>query len=666
MTILFLKLRERWSKRASKIIKMKRKISIIIFTFISCILAACAQTEKTDVEVSETIEIIEQEPSTEITTEVKENYPILLTTTLTTQIDFAIESEDIFCIYDGEKYGYMKLSGEEVTDYIYEAAFPFSEGLACVMSDGKYGFIDTDGKEAIPFIYEDAAPFSEGLAYFSTEDTYGFMTKNGETAFYLDCDSVSSFQEGLAYFSIDGKYGYIDKNGEIVIAPVYSDVDYFKNGIAFVNIDGYKGAINAKGEEVIPVIYDHIRWNEDYIIAEAGEEKEYYLVNGDHVSKTSYESVQTEENGEVIEKIKSTYDYVGNFYHGRAEVCDGTYYGVVDEQGELLIPLEHSDVRVFEDGSYLLDNELLYNYDHELIYHATTRSPSLSGDFYEIEQDDGLLLIDKNGQTVLSVAFEYNTHDIYGDYSNYVLTQYDGTDQILIISNQDDIDLSDILLKNSITPRIELYWKATHGKSIEIENDNKEVTQTRQFASWCKDNYIKKARLYDIDNSGVPILYCYEEPVISYICAMSESSLCSIEDEHLKLLVTGYECGGTARGDYVCFWREQESGEVLIGYQGAAGGFGGYAGYGAAFGYETGEKQEKYSYQYIWQVTGNYAQEELLENAELFYDENDMPYTKENIQSAEMVSEYLIDDERVAVEEYQNAYRQYVYMDLFQ
>ena len=651
---------------------MKRKLSIIIFTFISCILSACAKAEETHVEVSENIERetiesenIEQESSTEIIIEEELPYPILLTTTLTTRIDFAIESEDIFCIYDGEKYGYMKLTGEEITDYIYEAAFPFSEGLACAMLDGKYGFIDTDGKEAIPFIYENAAPFSEGLAYFSAEDTYGFMTKDGETAFYLDCDSVSSFREGLAYFSIDGKYGYIDKNGEIAIEPVYSDADYFKNGIAFVNIDGCKGAINTKGEEVIPVIYDHIYWNENYIITETGAEKEYYLVNGDHVSKTSDESVQAEENGEILEKLKSTYDYVGNFYHGRAEVFDGTYYGVVDEQGELLIPLEHSDVRVFEDGSYLLDNELLYNYDHELIYHATTRSPSLNGDFYEIEQDEGLLLIDKNGQTVLSVAFEYNTHDIYGDYSNYVLTQYDGTDQILIISNQDDIDLSDILLKNSITPRIELYWKATYGENIEIENDNQEVTQTQQFTSWCKDNYIKKARLYDAENSGVPILYCYEKPVISYMCAMSESSLCSIQDDHLKLLVTGYECGGTARGDYVCFWREQESGEVLIGYKGAAGGFGGYAGYGAAFNYESGEKQEKYSYQYIWQTIGNYEQEELLENAELFYDDNDVPYTQETIQSAEYVNEYLINDERVTVEEYQNAYRQYVYMDLF-
>lgn len=141
------------------------------------------ETESTEMEISENIE----------NDTTLENHPVLVTPTLTSNIEFVIESEDIFCIYNGEKYGYMKQTGEEITDYIYDMAYPFSEGLACAILDGKYGFIDTNGAEAIPFIYEDAAPFCEGLAYFSTKEEYGFITKDGNIAFYLDCDSVSSF-----------------------------------------------------------------------------------------------------------------------------------------------------------------------------------------------------------------------------------------------------------------------------------------------------------------------------------------------------------------------------------------------------------------------------------------------------------------------------------------
>lgn len=30
-------------------------------------------------------------------------------------------------------------------------------------------------------------------------------------------------------------------------------------------------------------------------------------------------------------------------------------------------------------------------------------------------------------------------------------------------------------------------------------------------------------------------------------------------------ILAGYESGGSSRGDYVCLWRDKETGEVLIG-----------------------------------------------------------------------------------------------------
>lgn len=670
-----------------KLVKMKRRKKILLTTSVLmfCMFYGCAgkeetpsetvveerSIEETNIEETECIEIAssEENNSIEVMNGAESKYPILLTPTLTSNIEFALKSEEIFCIYDGQKYGFMKQTGEEITDYIYDMAYPFSEGFACVMMNGKYGFIDTDGQEVIPFIYEDAAPFSEELAYFSIEEEYGFMTKDGDVAFYLDCDSVSSFQEGLAYFSIDGKYGYITKEGKIFIEPKYNDADYFKDGVAFVNKDGYKGAINSRGEEIIPVIYDDIYRSEERIIAITGDEKEAYNLSG---VKTSQEDGKTQnsnrENTEQIEELESIYDYVGNFCNGRAEVYDGTNYGIVDENGNIVVPLGYENVRVFDDGSYFKKNgyTYLYNYEQELIYKSTTDDISLNGEFYVVEYNDKIVLLSKKGATILSVDYEYAFHHIYMDYKNYVLSNTTKQDHILILEENTNADLSEVLLKNAITPRIEIYWKTTHGKSVAIETDDKEVREVQQFDSWCEYNYIKKARLYDFGHSGTPLLYCYEKPTISFVCAMSDSALYSIKYNRLQILVTGNECGGTARGDYVCFWRNQENGEILIGYRGAAGGFGGYANYGAAYHYEAEEQQKVYSYHRIWQDIGNYKQEDLLEDAQLFYDDNDIPYTKNTIQDAESVNEYLLNDKRVTVEEYESTQKQYIYMELFQ
>lgn len=300
---------------------------------------------------------------------------------------------------------------------------------------------------------------------------------------------------------------------------------------------------------MIPVEYDSIYRSEGYIIAEINDEREYYSLNGERISDTEYvnrinigsEDIGTEK---LVEELNEKYDYVGIFHNDIAEVYDGTYYGIVDKQGELIVPLEY------------------------------------------------------------------------------------------------------------------------HGKRVAIAYDE-EVQEVQKFASWGDYDYIKKAKLYDAEALGTPILFCYEEPIIRYNFPMSDSALYTINDNQLQCLVTGYECGGSARGDYVCFWREREGEDILIGYRGSVGGFGGYASYSAVYDYTAGTAQKCLSYEWIGQTTGNYSQEELLEDAGMFYDEDDIPYTRDTIQDAASVNEYLVNEERVSIDKYNHACQQYLFFELF-
>lgn len=230
---------------------------------------------------------------------------------------FVLESEGIYCAYNGTAYGFIRKNGEKLSDYIYDTAYPFSEELACVSTGGKYGYLDQNGKVAIPFLYDYATPFVEGLAYYVKGEEYGFLDRDGTVVFHLDCDSVSSFQEGLAFYSIDGKYGYLDKTGNIVIAPSYEDAGYFRNGLAEVTRNGWHGVIGMDGQEAIALEYENVSWNEYLILAEKEGKFTCFDRTGSRILEGEYDSIWLEGDLICFEKNKK--------------------YGVADKSGTVMI-----------------------------------------------------------------------------------------------------------------------------------------------------------------------------------------------------------------------------------------------------------------------------------------------------------------------------------------
>lgn len=287
-------------------------------------------------------------------------YPLLAAPSTTERIKFALVAEGSYCIFDGEKYGYIAETGEEIAPCIYDIAYPFSEGLACACKDGKYGYIDLTGETVIPFDFDRAAPFMEGLAYFSIGDDYGFMDKTGMQVFSFECDSVSSFQEGLAYFSIDGRYGYIDQNGQVVIESVYDDAGYFQDGLAKVMKNGRFGVINREGEIIVDAEYDSVTIGDLFIEAHSDEKYacfdrmgKAFLEQYDRIIWTSggnYVYVKKDEKYGLADKkgnvlFEPLYDMI-SFLPGEnfLLVRENELYGIADLQGEIRIPAVYRDI----------------------------------------------------------------------------------------------------------------------------------------------------------------------------------------------------------------------------------------------------------------------------------------------------------------------------------
>lgn len=658
-------------------------------------------------------------------------------------IECVFQTENIFLVFTGEKFGLINEDGIELAPFIYDFAYPFNENLACVMKNGKYGFIDKDGKETIPFVFDKANSFSEGLAYFETGDTYGFINKMGKEVFRLDCDSISSFKEGRAFISIDGKYGFIDKSGKVIIDCIYDDVSYFDKGVAVVRKGVYYGVIDSMGNEAIPIEYDFIKVGEKFIEATKDSKSynfdfsgkslsnnnltpieihdNYFIFQSDNKYGVSdfqgnikinaiYDSIifienknlfivsQSEKfgivdsNGKIMvplqydqistpysenkyldyvnihtndkrgvlnllnftETIPAIYDIIYTFQEGYAIVYDDDEYGIIDKKGQIIIPFTEYDY-IFSISDNLLclrkDNSyyLAKNNGKKIssVFYDNINSVSRVGDYRIFEKDGKEGLLDRNGNEVLEATYDYISSDsynnVYGSYTSYIATTYDEINRysIIIVDKYQEIDMSDIVLVNEITPRIKPFHT---------------ITMLNTPFSEIQNYSIKTMKLFRVDDYEKPILYFYQKPVESMNFPMSDSVFYCIENNEAKEIVRGYECGGSMRGNYVQLYYEKETSKIILGTEGFWGGFGGHASDNSFY-----KNNEEFLFLcQISQTSKNYDKDYLIENANMLYDNEGTLFNKENILEAESIEEYSINNKIVLKEKYIEESKKYI------
>jgi uncharacterized protein YlzI (FlbEa/FlbD family) len=654
-----------------------------------------------------------QSPSSEKNLEA--SYPKVLIPTTNEQINHAILSEGVFCIYNGKKYGFMNDSGNEIAPYIYEYAYPFSEGLACVRLDGKYGFIDDTGKVVIPVVYDKACPFSEGLAYFETGDQYGFLDINGEIAFSFACDSVSSFKEGLAYFSEGGKYGYINQTGEVVIKPAYDDAGYFQNGLAKVRLGFKIGVIDKNGTEIVPMDYEDISYDNGFIIAGWNGKYSCYDKAGNQIFEPVYNSItilpdadsaivylgdqpqiidfkgnikvsakydsmayygskhddgriEVRLNGKVgfldlsdlSEAVPTIYDWTSLFKNGHAVVGKESKYGVIDKKGNIVVPLDYDNIEIFNNGNLALsqgDEYVLADGNGKIINTRKYESIEQIGSCYIVGIAGKYGILDESGAEVIAPAYNYIStseyNSVYNSKNSFVATDYDlkSGNRIIVAGEDIDTDLSRLLLQNVITPKIKAFSQYQEAGSIKVSSTD-DNTMSVSIADGMKDCY-KEFKLYDIDGNGKPVLDFYAEPLIRQGPEiLSYSGIYSEKNGSLNELVTGYECGGTLGGDTVSLFKDSETSRILIGAVSHAGGFMGNASGCRIYEYQNGETTGIVSYEIIAQKAENHDESDLVKNAALYYDENGSPHNKDTILNADYITEYWRNNKQVTIEDY--------------
>ena len=597
-----------------------KKILITLCLMLILMLIACTNGT-TDIDVASSLST--ENTITEITAEEKIEYPIVIKTTAK-NIEATYRSEDIFCIFTGEKLGFLKEDGTEITSYIYGFAYLFNEGLACVMKDNKYGFIDREGTEIIPLLSDKATPFSEELAYFELDNIY---------------DDINFFNNGFAIVRSGGNVGIIDKKGNKIIPTEYNWINIEKNYFA-----------TSKNDMITYFDFFGKKINSDEVIFSIVKTYDNYTI---FINNAHYGVLDSNKN--II--LSPVYNYI-KFIEGSDLfiIKLNDKYGIINDKGEIKGPLQYDNIHIpyrNEETAYAIIRNKAKKGILRLSDFAETIAP-----YYEnIEIIDKNFVIvyleEKYGTEVVPASYDYifSHSNIYHSNTSALAHNYNSSikDHIIVVDENEDIDLSDIILRNKIIPRIPLYHRTVKNNISHDKFSWIYISDTPAYI-----NSINITKLFKIDNFMEPILYFYNTPVHATNWSASNSVLYSIENNQVKEIVRGYESSGTSKGNYMQLYVEVDTGKIILGTDGFFGGFGGHASARTFYHGYT----EYLNIHWLHAET-NHDDNYLLENVHLFYDADNNPLNKENILEVDYIQEYSINGKTVSIEDYFMEERKY-------
>lgn len=234
-----------------------------------------------------------------------------------------------------------------------------------------YGIFDTLGNVLIPCVYDDLEPLTNcrnssndnNLYYkyyiFEKEDTIGVIKTGGEILY--------SFKRKLLTIDTGFFSGKLYFNYKILSNKYYSDYFTYK-----YNEDKVGIVSMLKGKRILPPEYDKITVYRDYAICRKNDSVFAFDLKNEKISK-AYKDIWLSNDQKVfiikpmfnnlymacnnIFDVNNSRNYTFNrdslvsYYDREAIVIENGKYGVIDNDGQPIIPFKYEDI-------YIIDNFL--------------------------------------------------------------------------------------------------------------------------------------------------------------------------------------------------------------------------------------------------------------------------------------------------------------------
>ncbi len=364
------------------------------------------------------------------------------------QEDNAFVSDTSFYpVKHNKAWYFMDTSGtvhEEKPNYssVYPVYF-FAEVYYVVHENGKYGMLQQNLEQFQEIKYDTII-----------SSPYYLLLKDGKTwTHYLFNESIimeadSVFQDGEnVYYYNNGKTGLI-ANNILICKPEYeciASMNTFK-GFFLTYQAGKFGLINQKGEMILPAAYAEIqefdygfvkfRKNESWkyyntlhknTVDPAGKDIHFYndqcwkIYNGDRSKSVLYL-----DGGKS--NLSGNYDDYFLLGNGNVAVRKNGKIGLLDENGQLLIPPKYEQIETVDNDFYQYKQKDLWGFmdghGKEItpaVYNHFLPAKNYDSRFYFVLKNGSCGLMTKAGKIIIPIEYDHIIH-----FNDFYLLQSDG------------------------------------------------------------------------------------------------------------------------------------------------------------------------------------------------------------------------------------------------
>lgn len=561
-------------------------------------------------------------------------------------------SEGLACVRLNGKYGYIGRDGKEVIPFQFDQAVSFREGAAYYSYGEEYGLIDHGGNVILDLTDSDwgsISSFREGLAYFSVDGLYGYVDKSGEIVIDPVYHDAGYFYDGLAEIMKNGLLGLIGKDGREVLSPNYNDIwveetsiiaqkeDIFycfdkdgkevfsgswdnvrrKEDVYYIEKDHKKGLADQEGNIILEPDYmevDKISGKEEVIVK--NEDEMYGVVDftGQVRVPFMYSFISDEEGGLKVRKedgekeglldkddfsvkIPVVYDRLYDFAGGKAVAELDEKYGVVRCDGTMEMPVEYDEISLFSDGTmYVRKGTEKKLTDHEGNLILSGYGPITKwGEGYKTDfgSQSNFCRYWNNKGILVAVSDYYFPDSAYGAENSYVLDH-----SILIRGEEHEKNTEQFLLTNQITPGAGLLFDYLKTGSLTTDTVGPELTT--EITELLQEG-IGFSKLYRVGDEERLMLYFFAQPWQKWPFQKSDSGLFTVVDGQVNQVLWASECGGSLRGDELCFWYDTKESKLKPGVRGSSGGWGGFSIYRVVYGLKKEQAVLETSFGVSWE-----------------------------------------------------------------
>ena len=313
------------------------------------------------------------------------------------------------------KRGVINLKNEIVIPIKYDHIFQYGPNIFRVKVSKKYGLINDKGETVVPIIYDsiDRMGYNNGIYRLRLDNKYGLFNINGKDT-SLIYDYIVRTGDKLIRVQLDDKWGFLNQNFEEVIPAIYERAWDFEDNFALVKEDG----------EWYFLFY----MSEDEMQERKKEMKEhswlYKLTNKIFNSFNNYTKIPVKEQ---ISNRSLLGEHLSHFVRTKKGDLYVHDYNTARNESAL-VPIETDEVTHFDDNGYAevrKDGKYgLINADGEFvipcIYDELRRLKNIQYAVVRIKDKWGA--VDLQNNTLIEFLYE----DAFDDKDNYVVVVQDG------------------------------------------------------------------------------------------------------------------------------------------------------------------------------------------------------------------------------------------------